>query len=98
MFSFNLALVEEERTIETGNSSGLLYTYRESESRVVLRTAIFNTFTVSLNFGLQDPEIGAHHRYICVANNSGLTESRSVEIVPTGNLFIHVIVVHVLDL
>ncbi len=79
IFTNTLFVVDEERTIGMRNYSGLLYTYRESESRVVLRTPALSFLTE----GLQEPEMGTHD-YICVASHSGLTESRIVEVVPTG--------------
>ncbi len=81
----------EERTLGDGPPSdyaGHLYSYRESMSKVILRTLVFsNPVMQGISVGFQDILIDDQpHEYECVASNYGVTNTSSVIITPIGNL------------
>ena len=80
-----------ERTSDMGlpnDYSGQLYSFRESQSRAILRTLSF-VGSETFKTGFQDMTDGRNHTYKCVASNLGATMNYSVAIIPKGMSLIH---------
>ncbi len=91
----------EERRVNEGAPSGYtghLYSYRESESRVILRTLVYtNSLSRIINIGFQDLIDNMAHNYSCVASNEEKTNTANVSITPIlGNLFLLLLFVFML--